>query len=80
MDRGRVRGFLDVRGREIVNGLGEPVLLNGWALGNWLHSEGYMWLCDAPRFDRPRRMEAVIESWWVSRPPTRSGAVIANVT
>lgn len=61
MDRGRVRGFLDVRGREIVNGVGEPVLLNGWALGNWLHSEGYMWLCDAPRFDRPRRMEAVIE-------------------
>lgn len=61
MDRSRVKGFLDVRGRRIVNGDGEEVLMNGWALGNWLHSEGYMWLCDVSRFDRPRRMEAVIE-------------------
>lgn len=61
MSRDRVKGFLDVRGRQIVNGDGEEMLLNGWVLGNWLHSEGYMWLCDVPRFDRPRRMEAVVE-------------------
>lgn len=61
MSRDRVKGFLDVRGRDIINSEGQPVLLNGWALGNWLHSEGYMWLCDVPRFDRPRRMEGVIE-------------------
>lgn len=62
VNRNRVNGFLDVDGRRIVNGQGEDVLLMGWGLGNWLLCEGYMWLsegCD--RFDRPRRIEAVIE-------------------
>lgn len=60
--RNRISGFLDVSGRKIVNGLGEEVLLTGWGLGNWLLCEGYMWLSDgAERFDRPRRIEAVIE-------------------
>ncbi len=60
--RGRVEGFLDTDGRRIVNGKGEEVLLTGWGLGNWLLCEGYMWLAyDLPRFDRPRRIEAVVE-------------------
>ena len=62
ISRNRVKGFLDVQGRRIVNEDGEDVLLAGWGLGNWLLCEGYMWGAeDVPRFDRPRRIEAVIE-------------------
>ena len=62
VSRSRVNGFLDADGRRIVNGAGEEVLLMGWGLGNWLLCEGYMWLAyDLPRFDRPRRIEAVVE-------------------
>ena len=62
VSRGRVSGFLDVDGRKIVNGAGEEILLMGWGLGNWLLCEGYMWLAsDLPRFDRPRRIERVVE-------------------
>ncbi len=62
VSRSRVEGFLDVCGRKTVNGAGEEVLLMGWGLGNWLLCEGYMWLAyDIPRFDRPRRIENVIE-------------------
>lgn len=62
VNRNRVNGFLDVDGRKIINGAGEEVLLTGWGLGNWLLCEGYMWLSDgADRFDRPRRIEAVVE-------------------
>ena len=62
VSRSRVNGFLDVDGRRIVNGAGDEVLLMGWGLGNWLLCEGYMWLAhDLPRFDRPRRIEAVVE-------------------
>ncbi len=61
MKNTRVKGFLDVKGKSIVNGDGEEVLLTGWGLGNWLLCEGYMWLTNGyERFDRPRRMEAVI--------------------
>lgn len=62
MSVGRVSGFLDTNGRKIVNGKGEAILLTGWGLGNWLLCEGYMWLSrGAERFDRPRRIEAVVE-------------------
>lgn len=62
MSRSRVKGFLDVKGQKIVNGDGEEILLTGWGLGNWLLCEGYMWLANGnERFDRPRRIEAVIE-------------------
>ncbi len=58
----RVKGFLDVKGKNIVNGEGEEILLTGWGLGNWLLCEGYMWLANGyERFDRPRRIETVIE-------------------
>lgn len=47
--------------RLIVNGEGEEIILSGWGLGNWLLPEGYMWTTDGnSRFDRPRRIEAVI--------------------
>lgn len=62
VNRNRVNGFLNVDGRRIINEAGEDVLLMGWGLGNWLLCEGYMWLsegCD--RFDRPRRIETVVE-------------------
>lgn len=55
----RVNGFLRAQGREIVNGKGEPVLLSGWGLGNWLLCEGYMWRA-GPRGDRPRKLEQVV--------------------
>ena len=62
VNRSRVKGFLNTDGRRIVNGDGEEVLLAGWGLGNWLLCEGYMWLAyNLPRFDRPRRIEAVVE-------------------
>lgn len=62
MARNRVKGFLDVKGRKLVNGDGEEILLTGWGLGNWLLCEGYMWLANGnEKFDRPRRIEAMIE-------------------
>lgn len=60
-DRSRVKGFLRAEGTKIVNGDGEEILLTGWGLGNWLLCEGYMWLSHHSRFDRPRRIEAVIQ-------------------
>ena len=35
-------GFLDVRGTEIVDGAGRPVILRGMGLGGWMLQEGYM--------------------------------------
>lgn len=62
MNNSNVNGFLDVKGRKIVNEVGEEVILTGWGLGNWLLCEGYMWMSYGnERFDRPRRIEAVIE-------------------
>ena len=62
ISRNRVSGFLNTDGRRLVNGDGEEILLMGWGLGNWLLCEGYMWLAyDLPRFDRPRRIEAMVE-------------------
>jgi hypothetical protein len=56
-----VYGFVRADGPGLVNGRGEPILLRGVGFGSWMLPEGYMW-----RFpqegDRPRRMEAMIES------------------
>ena len=60
LSRSRVNGFLCAKGREIVNGKGEPILLSGWGLGNWLLCEGYMWKA-GPRADRPRRIEEAVQ-------------------
>jgi len=60
IDRSLVNGYLKAVDRNIVNKKGEPILLNGWGLGNWLLCEGYMWLSHSKRFDRPRIIENVI--------------------
>ncbi len=36
------QGFLKVRGKEIINESGEPVILRGMGLGGWMLQEGYM--------------------------------------
>ncbi len=60
--RNRVKGFLHTDGARVVNEAGEDIILTGWGLGNWLLCEGYMWLSGpGSRFDRPRRIEAVIQ-------------------
>lgn len=66
LSRDRVSGYLRARGREIVNGKEEPVILSGWGLGNWLLCEGYMWKA-GPRGDRPRRLEQVVRELAGSR-------------
>ncbi|MBJ6363958.1 glycoside hydrolase family 5 protein [Paenibacillus sp. GCM10012307] len=58
-DQGRVQGFLRANGEQIVNGDGEPLLLRGVGLGNWMLPEGYMWKFFKGA-DRPRRIEKLI--------------------
>lgn len=61
MERDLVKGFLHADGTRLANGEGQPILLIGWGLGNWLLPEGYMWNAGgSSRFDRPRRIEAAI--------------------
>lgn len=60
--KSRVCGYLKADGTSIVNGNGDEILLTGWGLGNWFLNEGYMWKSfHNSRFDRPRRIERVIE-------------------
>lgn len=57
-----VQGYLKREGNKVVNGNGEEILLTGLGIGNWLLPEGYMWLSKGcSRFDRPRRIEAVVK-------------------
>lgn len=53
-------GFLRAEGGRIVSGRGEPVLLRGVGLGNWLLPEGYMWRFPEPGPQSPRQIEALI--------------------
>jgi len=39
----RFAGYVCVAGTEVVDGAGNPLLLRGVGLGNWLLPEGYMW-------------------------------------
>lgn len=41
------QNFIEARGKEIIDGNGNPILLRGTNLGNWLNPEGYMF-----RFDK----------------------------
>ena len=60
--KSRVCGYLKAKGTSIVNGNGDEILLTGWGLGNWFLNEGYMWKSfHNSRFDRPRRIERVVE-------------------
>ena len=53
--------MLHVKDRDIVDERGDRILLNGWGIGNWMCPEGYMWKAYGTNFDRPRRIEQVIE-------------------
>jgi endoglucanase len=53
-------GFLHARDGRIVTGHGEPVLLRGVGLGNWLLPEGYMWRFESPGAQSPREIEALV--------------------
>jgi hypothetical protein len=62
LNRDRVKGFLRTKDRTIVNEKEEEIILTGWGVGNWLLCEGYMWMSNgSERFDRPNRIEAVIQ-------------------
>ena len=50
--------FVSVRGKEFVSPSGQPLLLKGINLGNWLLPEGYMFKFKAT--NSPRRIEAAI--------------------
>ena len=55
-----VAGFLRAENGRIVTGSGEPVLLRGVGLGNWLLPEGYMWKFADGSPQSPRQIEALI--------------------
>jgi endoglucanase len=53
-------GFVHASGGRLVDGLGEPLILRGVALGNWLLPEGYMWKFEHPLTQSPREIEALV--------------------
>jgi hypothetical protein len=53
-------GFVHRSGTEIVTGNGEPLLLRGMGIGNWMLPEGYMWGF-GPGAESPREIEALTE-------------------
>ena len=65
-DNSRVKGMLHARGRKIVNGDGEEIILRGWGAGNWTNPEGfmvgigekYMGTCMSPELALPGRFQS----------------------
>lgn len=55
------KGFVHSAGGQLVDGEGQPLLLRGVGLGNWLLPEGYMWKFEHPRTQSPREIEALIQ-------------------
>jgi len=53
-------GFLRAENGRLVDGEGNPVLLRGVGLGNWLLPEGYMWKFEPPGPQSPREIEALV--------------------
>jgi len=53
-------GFVHRDGHQVADGYGEPVLLRGMGLGNWLLPEGYMWGFEPPGPQSPREIEALV--------------------
>jgi hypothetical protein len=62
--------FLHASGRDIVNAEGQPVLLRGLGLGNWMLPEGYMWKFGG-QGDRPRRIEKLVSNLIGPEPAAR---------
>jgi endoglucanase len=54
-------GFIRAAGGRLLDGAGNPVLLRGVGLGNWLLPEGYMFRFFAPAPQSPRQIEALVE-------------------
>jgi endoglucanase len=52
-------GFVRVEHGDLVDAHGEPLLLRGVGLGNWLLAEGYMWKFEPPGPQSPREIEAL---------------------
>jgi endoglucanase len=52
-----VTGFVHTQGSELVDGRGQPLLLRGTNLGNWLEPEGYMFLFGDDGPTAPREIE-----------------------
>jgi endoglucanase len=52
-------GFVRADGENLVDGTGQPVLLRGVGLGNWLLPEGYMWRLPGAA-SSPRQIEALV--------------------
>jgi endoglucanase len=52
--------FLRAHDARLVDGQGNPVLLRGVGLGNWLLPEGYMWKFEPPGPQSPREIEALL--------------------
>jgi hypothetical protein len=55
------KGFVHAAAGHLVDGDGEPLMLRGVGLGNWLLPEGYMWKFQDPWPQSPREIEALIE-------------------
>ena len=52
-------GFVRAQDARLVDGRGNPLLLRGVGLGNWLLPEGYMWGF-GPGAESPREIEALV--------------------
>src|SRR5579859_4787121 len=50
-------GFVHTQGTELVDGRGQPLLLRGTNLGNWMEPEGYMFLFGDDGPTSPREIE-----------------------
>jgi endoglucanase len=53
------QGFVGVKGKEIVDGAGKPLLIKGINLGNWLLPEGYMFKFS--KTSSPRLIDQVLQ-------------------
>ena len=55
-----LEGFIHAEGGALVDGRGEPLILRGVGLGNWLLPEGYMWKFESPGPQSPHEIEGLI--------------------
>ena len=53
--------FVTVRGKNIVAPDGQPLLLRGIGLGNWLVQEGYMWKIEGGLHESPREIHELVD-------------------
>lgn len=54
-----MNSFLRAVDGRLHDGHGQPVLLRGVGLGNWLLPEGYMWKFEPPGPQSPREIDAL---------------------